>query len=74
MRKTDEQLPSTTLFDYIKMFNHLVVIDKDLAARLPTTEFELSFNPQGDIYIDQMPLGVNIKLRHAAAVEQYEAG
>jgi hypothetical protein len=66
MRETNAS--STTVFDYLQMFNHLVVVDEDLAARLPDAEFELSFNQRGDIYVNRVPLGVNVKLRHDALV------
>jgi hypothetical protein len=68
MRET--KASSTTVFDYLQMFNHLVAVDEDLAARLPDTEFELSFNQHGDIYVNRVPLGVNVKLRHDALVGQ----
>jgi hypothetical protein len=54
------------VFDYLKMFNRIVALDEELAARLPETEFELSFNHAGDIYIDGEPLGVNVKQRYEA--------
>jgi len=46
------------------MFNHVVVSDEEFASRLPETEFELSFNREGDIYVDGEPLGVNVKQRY----------
>jgi hypothetical protein len=64
MRKTQEKLSSTKLFNYLKMFNRVVVIDEDLAAQLPATEFELSFNPRGDIYVNGVSLGANIVQRY----------
>jgi hypothetical protein len=65
MRKT-QQSSSEDLFDSLKMFNHIVVSDEELAARLPGTEFELSFTCEGDIYVDGTPLGVNVKQRYEA--------
>ena len=70
MKKVKEKPASAELFDYLKMFNHVVIIDNELAAQLPTTEFELSFNHRGDIYINQVPLGVNVKQRYNAMVQQ----
>jgi hypothetical protein len=64
MRKTKEKPSSAELFDYLKMFNHVVVVDEELAAQLPATEFELSFNQQGDIYVNRVPLQVNVKQRY----------
>jgi len=72
MRKTPKKsLPlPTDLFDYLKMFNHVVIIDEELAAQLPVTEFELSFNQRGDIYVNRTPLGVNVKQRYNALVQR----
>jgi hypothetical protein len=66
MCETQQQPSSEDLFDYLKMFNHVVVSDEELAARLPETEFELSFTCEGDIYVDGTPLGVNVKQRYEA--------
>ena len=65
MSKT-RQSSSEDLYDYLKMFNHVVVSDEELASRLPETEFELSFTCEGDIYVDGTPLGVNVKQRYEA--------
>lgn len=64
MCKTPQQHSSEELFDYLKMFNHVVVSDEELASRLPETEFELSFTCEGDIYVDGASLGVNVKQRY----------
>lgn len=66
MRTTQEKPSSAELFDYLKMFNHVIIIDDELAAQLPTTEFELSFNQLGDIYVNRVPLQVNVKQRYDA--------
>jgi hypothetical protein len=66
MCKTQQQPSSEELFDYLKMFNHIVVSDEELASRLLETEFELSFTCEGDVYVDGAPLGVNIKQRYEA--------
>jgi hypothetical protein len=66
MKTTQEKLPPVELFNYLMMFNHVVIMDEELAAQLPTTEFEVSFNRMGDIYINQVPLGVNVKQRYDA--------
>ena len=66
MCKTQQQPSSEELFDYLKMFNHIVVSDEELASWLPETEFELRFTCEGDIYVDGMPLGVNVKQRYEA--------
>jgi len=50
------------------MFNHVVVSDEEFASRLPETEFELSFNREGDIYVDGEPLGANVKQRYQSLV------
>jgi hypothetical protein len=39
-----------------------------LSARLPETEFALSFNHDGDIYVNGKPVGVNVKQRYEALV------
>jgi len=70
MKKTQEKPPSTELFDYLKMFNHVVVVDEELAAQLPSTEFELSFNQRGDIYVNRVPLQVNVRERYDALAPQ----
>jgi hypothetical protein len=70
MRKTKEKPLSADLFDYLKMFNHVVSVDEELAAQLPATEFELSFNQRGDIYVNHVPLQVNVKLRYEALVQR----
>ena len=64
MVKTQEKPSSEELFDYLKMFNHVVVSDEELASQLPEREFELSFTRQGDIYVDGQPLGVNVGQRY----------
>ena len=68
MDKTQQQPSSEELFDHLKMFNHIIVSDEELASRLPETEFELSFTCEGDIYVDGAPLGVNIKQRYETLV------
>jgi hypothetical protein len=70
MRKTQEKASSAELFDYLKMFNHVMIVDEELAARLPATEFELSFNQHGDIYVNRVPLRVNVKQRYDALVQR----
>jgi hypothetical protein len=70
MRTTQEKSSSAELFDYLKMFNHVVTIDEELAAQLPATEFELSFNQRGDIYVNRVPLQVNVKQRYDALVQR----
>ena len=64
-----ETLPNSSsdeTFEYLKMFNYVVVSDEELAARLPETEFELSFSREGDVYVDGKPLAVNVKERYEA--------
>jgi hypothetical protein len=63
MSKNQQQPSSEKLFDYLKMFNHVIALDEKFVARLPETEFELSFTCEGDIYVDGVPLGVNVKQR-----------
>jgi hypothetical protein len=70
MKKTPKTLLPTDLFDYLKMFNQVVIVDEELAAQLPATEFELSFNQHGDIYVNRTPLGVNVKQRYNALVQR----
>jgi hypothetical protein len=64
MGEIQPQPLSEEIFEYLKMFNHVVVSDEELASRLPETEFELSFTCEGDIYVDGAPLGMNIKQRY----------
>ena len=66
MSKTQQELSSEESFDYLKMFNYLVVLDEALSARLPEMEFELSFNRDGDIYVNGESVGVNVKQRYEA--------
>ena len=68
MFKTQQELSSEEIFDYLKMFNYLAVSDEGLSARLPETEFELSFNREGDIYVNGESVGVNVKQRYEALV------
>lgn len=70
MCRTQDQSSSEEIFTYLKMFNQVVVSDEDLASRLPEREFELSFNAQGDIYVDGEPMGVNVKQRYEALALQ----
>jgi hypothetical protein len=64
MLKVYEKPSPPEVFDYLKMFNRLLILDDELASRLPEWEFELSFNGMGDIYVDGMSLGVNVKQRY----------
>ena len=66
MYKPQEKPSPEEIFEYLKMFNRLVILDEELASRLPEMEFELSFNDAGDIYVDGAFLGVNVKQRYEA--------
>ena len=66
MFKTQQELSSEEIFNYVKMFNYLAVSDEELSTRLPETEFELSFNHDGDIYVNSEPVGVTVKQRYEA--------
>jgi len=55
---------SDKTFEYLKMFNYVVVSDEEFAVRLPETEFELSFSHVGDIYVDGTPFEMNVKERY----------
>jgi hypothetical protein len=66
MAQTLPNPSSDETFEYLKMFNHVVVSDEEFAARLPETEFELSFSHEGDIYVNGKPLEVNVKERYEA--------
>ena len=68
MSKTQQERSSEEIFDYLKMFNYLAVSDEELSARLPEKEFALSFNRDGDIYVNGEPVGVNVKRRYEALV------
>jgi hypothetical protein len=57
---------SQHVFDFIKMFNQIVMLDEELARLFPEDEFELKFDKTGDIYINDKPLGVNVKQRYDA--------
>lgn len=70
MDQTQQQPATDAIFEYLRMFNQIVVADKEFTAQLPQTEFELSFNCVGDIYVDGTSLGVNVKERFAALVVQ----
>ncbi|GEM_PF-1808383 len=60
------QRPSADrIFDLLKMFNQLVILDETLARRLPDTEFELDFNEAGDVYVNGQALGMNVPRRFA---------
>jgi hypothetical protein len=63
----DGTMPSPSsdkIFEYLKMFNYVVVSDEEFAARLPETEFDLSFSHVGDIYVDGTPFEMNVKERY----------
>jgi hypothetical protein len=65
--KTRRQtLPSQQMFDFVKMFNQIVVLDEELARLLPEDEFELKFDESGGIYVNDKPLGVNVRERYNA--------
>ena len=68
MFKTQQELSSEEILDYVKMFNYLAVSDEELSSRLPETEFELSFNHEGDIYVNGASVGINVKQRYEALV------
>ena len=61
MAKTLPSPSSDKAFEYLKMFNYVVISDEEFAARLPETEFELSFSREGDIYVDGTPFETNVK-------------
>ena len=66
MAQTLPNLSSDETFEYLKMFNRVVMSDEEFTARLPETEFELSFSHEGDIYVNGKPLEVNVKERYEA--------
>jgi hypothetical protein len=66
MVKAQEKPSPEEIFEYLKMFNRLVIADEELASCLPDTEFELSFNGDGDISVDGESLGVNVRQRYEA--------
>jgi hypothetical protein len=68
MTQTLPNPSSDTTFEYLKMFNHVVVSDDGFASRLPETEFELSCSCEGDIYVDGQPLNMNVKERYETLV------
>ncbi len=59
--KTRQTLSSQQMFDFVKMFNQIVVLDEELARLLPEDEFELKFDESGGIYVNDKPLGVNVR-------------
>lgn len=67
MVETLDKPSSEESFEFLKMFNYVVVLDKEFAARLPEAEFELSFSCEGNIYVNGKPLEVNVKERYEAA-------
>jgi hypothetical protein len=64
MVKTLPNSSSDETFEYLQMFNYVVMSDEEFAARLPETEFELSFSRGGDIYVDSTPFEMNVKERY----------
>lgn len=68
MFENKQEPSSEEIFNYLKMFNQVVVSDEDLASRLPEAEFELGFDREGNIYADGEPLGVNVRQRYEALV------
>ena len=70
MSKTQRESLSDEIFDYLKMFNQIIVLDEEFATQFPKAEFELSFTSEGDIYVDGKALGVNVKERFAALARQ----
>jgi hypothetical protein len=66
MVRAQEKPSPEEIFDYLKMFNHVVVPDEELASRLLEREFELSFNRQRDIYVDGKFLGGTVTQRFEA--------
>jgi hypothetical protein len=60
MVRAQEKPSPEEIFDDLKMFNHVAVSDEALASKLPEREIVLSFNRQGDIYVDGKFLGVNV--------------
>jgi hypothetical protein len=51
-------------FEFMELFNQVVVLDQHFADRLPQREFELAFDEAGEIYIDGQPLGANVLSLH----------
>lgn len=51
-------------FEFMEMFNQLVILDQGFAERLPQGEFELAFDSAGNIYIDGKPFGANLEDLH----------
>jgi hypothetical protein len=66
MVRAQEKPSPEEIFDYLKMFNHVSVLDEELASRLPEREVELSFNRQRDIYVDGKFLGGTVTQRFEA--------
>lgn len=55
---------SGRVFEFMERFNRLVATDETVAARLPRHEFELSFDSQGNVFIDGEPLGMTLQPQH----------
>ena len=53
-------------FEFMDMFNQIIVADDAIADTLPVREFELSFDATGNVYVDGQPLGINVKQRYEA--------
>jgi hypothetical protein len=66
MVRAQEKPSPEEIFDYLRMFNQVVVSDEELASRLPEREFALSFNRQGDIYLDGKVLEGTVTQRFEA--------
>ncbi len=63
---------SQQMFDFVKMFNLIIVLDEELARLLPEDEFELKFDGLGGIYVNDKPLGVNVRERYNALHSKWD--
>ncbi|MBI2505958.1 MAG: hypothetical protein HYW07_22310 [Candidatus Latescibacteria bacterium] len=65
----NEQVVASSLsdarkFEFMEIFNQVVVFDQSFAERLPQSEFELAFDGSGNIYVDGRPFGANVLSLH----------
>jgi hypothetical protein len=70
MSKAQRASSSEEIFNYLKIFNQVIMLDEEFATQFPAGEFELSFTSEGDIYVDSKAIGVNVKERFAALALQ----
>ncbi|MBI4609230.1 MAG: hypothetical protein HY726_09485 [Candidatus Rokubacteria bacterium] len=59
-------VPPDRVFDFLQKFNRAIVLDEELTRLFPDTEFELTFDHIGTIYINGTSTGINVEERYRA--------